>query len=42
MEQPLWGYKVEVKLRLGVRERKGLNATGLYEVPYLWDVATFC
>jgi hypothetical protein len=29
MYQQLWGYKVEEKLYLGVREQKGLNTTGL-------------
>jgi hypothetical protein len=29
MHQQLWGYKVEEKLYLGVREQKRLNATGL-------------
>jgi hypothetical protein len=28
MYQQLWGYKVEEKLYLGVREQKGLNTTG--------------
>jgi hypothetical protein len=28
MYQQLWGYKVEVKLHLGVREQKRLNTTG--------------
>jgi hypothetical protein len=27
--QQLWGYKVEEKLHLGVREQKSLNATGI-------------
>jgi hypothetical protein len=30
MYQQLWGYKVEEKLYLGVREQKRLNTTGLY------------
>jgi hypothetical protein len=29
MHQQLWGYKVEEKLYLGVREQKRLNATAL-------------
>jgi hypothetical protein len=29
MYQQLWGYKVEEKLYLGVREQKSLNTTGL-------------
>ena len=29
MHQQLWGYKVEEKLHLGVREQKRLNTTGL-------------
>jgi hypothetical protein len=29
MYQQLWGYKVEKKLYLGVREQKRLNTTGL-------------
>jgi hypothetical protein len=29
MNQQLWGYKVEEKLYLGVREQKRLNTTGL-------------
>jgi hypothetical protein len=29
MHQQLWGYKVEEKLYLGVRERKRLNTTAL-------------
>jgi hypothetical protein len=29
MYQQLWGYKVEDKLYLGVREQKRLNTTGL-------------
>jgi hypothetical protein len=29
MYQQLWGYKVEVKLYLGVREQKRLNTTDL-------------
>jgi hypothetical protein len=34
MYQQLWGYKVEEKLYLGVREQKRLNrpTTGLYEL----------
>jgi hypothetical protein len=30
--QQLWGYKVEKKLYLGVREQKRLNTTGLENV----------
>jgi hypothetical protein len=29
MYQQLWGYKVEEKLYLGVREQKKLNTTGV-------------
>ena len=29
MHQQLWGYKLEEKLGLGIRERKRLNITGL-------------
>jgi hypothetical protein len=29
MHQQIWGYKVEEKLYLGVREQKRLNTTGL-------------
>jgi hypothetical protein len=29
MHQNLWGYKVEAKLYLKVREQKRLNTTGL-------------
>jgi hypothetical protein len=29
MYQQLWGYKVEEKLYLGVREQKRLNTTGI-------------
>jgi hypothetical protein len=29
MHQKLWGYKVEEKLNVGVREQKGLNTTAL-------------
>jgi hypothetical protein len=31
MHQQLWGYKVEDKLYLGVREQKWLNTTGLQD-----------
>jgi hypothetical protein len=30
MHQQLWGYKVEEKLYVGVREQKRLNTTGLH------------
>jgi hypothetical protein len=33
MYQQLWGYKVEEKLYLGVREQKRLNTTGLEHEP---------
>jgi hypothetical protein len=33
MHQQLWGYKVEVKLYVGVREQKVLNAAGLHDLP---------
>jgi hypothetical protein len=29
MHQQLWGYRVEDKLYMGVREQKRLNTTGL-------------
>jgi hypothetical protein len=29
MQQQLWGYKVEEKLYMGVREQKRLHITGL-------------
>jgi hypothetical protein len=32
MQQQLWGYKVEKKIYLGVRERKRLNIAGLQEM----------
>ena len=32
MHQQLWGYKVEEKIYLGVRERKRLNMTGLNHI----------
>jgi hypothetical protein len=35
MYQQLWGYKVEEKLYLGVREQKRLNTTGLGDLPYI-------
>jgi hypothetical protein len=31
MHQQLWGYKVEDKLYLGVREQKRLNTTDVYD-----------
>ena len=31
MHEQLWGYKVEEKIYLGVRERKSLNITALYD-----------
>jgi hypothetical protein len=34
MYQQLWGYKVEEKLYLGVREQKRLNTTGLEDRHY--------
>jgi hypothetical protein len=33
MHQQLWGYKVEEKLYVGVREQKRLNITGLEYYP---------
>jgi hypothetical protein len=36
MYQQLWGYKVEEKLYLGVREQKRLNTTGLNKL--LWTL----
>jgi hypothetical protein len=35
MYQQLWGYKVEEKLYLGVREQKGLNTTAVAGGPLL-------
>jgi hypothetical protein len=35
MYQQLWGYKVEEKLYLGVREQKRLNTTGLGNALYI-------
>jgi hypothetical protein len=35
MYQLLWGYKVEDKLYLGVREQKRLNTTGLEDAVQL-------
>jgi hypothetical protein len=35
MYQQLWGYKVEEKLYLGVREQKRLNTTAL-ENPFFY------
>jgi hypothetical protein len=29
MHQQIWGYKVEEKLYVGVREQKSLNTTGV-------------
>jgi hypothetical protein len=29
MHQELWGYKVEEKLHVGVREQERLNTTGI-------------
>jgi hypothetical protein len=46
MYQKLWGYKVEEKLYLGVREQKRLNTTAL-EPTHIWvgqdptDVKTY-
>jgi hypothetical protein len=41
MYQQLWGYKVEEKLYLGVREQKRLNTTGLEHtssaLSYIYD-----
>jgi hypothetical protein len=39
MYQQLWGYKVEEKLYLGVREQKRLNTTDLdnYMETVTWD-----
>jgi hypothetical protein len=33
MHQQLWGYKVEEKLDVGVREQKTLNTAGLVCIP---------
>jgi hypothetical protein len=40
MYQQLWGYKVEEKLYLGVREQKRLNTTGLSYLHSFVIVAT--
>jgi hypothetical protein len=34
MHQKLWGYKVEEKLYVGVREQKKLNTTGVDDDEY--------
>jgi hypothetical protein len=34
MYQQLWGYKVEEKLYLGVREQKRLNTAALTHISY--------
>jgi hypothetical protein len=39
IHQQLWGYKVEAKLNLGVREQKRLNTTGQIDVLW-WYFAT--
>jgi hypothetical protein len=39
MYQQLWGYKVEEKLYLGVREQKRLNTTGLENDWNVVDIA---
>jgi hypothetical protein len=36
MYQQLWGYKVEEKLYLGVREQKRLNTTALERMKFGW------
>jgi hypothetical protein len=36
MYQQLWGYKVEEKLYLGVREQKRLNTTGQDNSAFMW------
>jgi len=41
MYQQLWGYKVEEKLYLGVREQKRLNTTGVEYVLVTWVATTF-
>jgi hypothetical protein len=35
MHQQLWGYKVEDKLYLGVREQKILNTAGIYNCSHI-------
>jgi hypothetical protein len=40
MYQQLWGYKVEEKLCLGVREQKRLNTTILVDL-HIFSIATF-
>jgi positive regulator of sigma E activity len=38
MHQQLWGYKIEEKLYVGVREQKLLNTTGLvYSWSLIWS-----
>jgi hypothetical protein len=38
MHQQLWGYKVEEKLYLGLREQKRLNITALKDVQYIGNM----
>jgi hypothetical protein len=40
MYQQLWGYKVEEKLYLGVREQKRLNTTALDNWYVIWGCLT--
>jgi hypothetical protein len=40
MYQQLWGYKVEEKLYLRVREQKRLNTTGLDQWSPKWGART--
>jgi hypothetical protein len=39
MHQQLWGYKVEEKLYVGVREQKRLNTAGLQHSRPLYNKA---
>ena len=38
MHQQLWGYKVEEKIYLRVRERRRLNITAVYYLPNIIGV----
>jgi hypothetical protein len=42
MHQQLWGYKVEEKLYVGVREQKRLNTTGLGYTAIKPHVRMYC
>jgi hypothetical protein len=40
IQQQLWGYKVEEKLYLGVREQKRLNTTALQYTIYAINITS--